>query len=93
MIHHRYLELDAWNENAMFIEDAYVVKEKIEQSDFGSGNPLVLGSSREQDAVKKIDGLLIEIGTIATEEALLNRTYSGTLTFIEKIYTAAMGGS
>ena len=76
-----------------FIEDGYIAEEKIEQADFGSGVPLVLGSSWERDAVDKINGILVEIGTIATEEVVLNRTYigyQGALALIEQIYSAAV---
>ena len=76
-----------------FIEDGYIAEEKIEQTDFGSGVPLVLGSSWERDAVDKIGGVLVEVGTIATEEVVLNRSYigyQGALTLIEQIYSAAV---
>ncbi len=76
-----------------FIEDGYIVEEKIEKADFGSGVPLVLGSSWERDAVDKIHGILVEIGTIATEEVVLNRScigYQGALSLIEQIYSAAV---
>ena len=76
-----------------FIEDGYLAEEEIEKADFGSSIPLVLGSSWERDAVDKINGILVEIGTIATEEVVLNRSYigyRGALALIEQIYTAAV---
>jgi nitrogenase molybdenum-iron protein beta chain len=78
-----------------FIEDGYVVEKKIEQSDFGTGAPLILGSSWELDVSKKLNALLVEIGPPATEVVVLNRCYvgyNGALALIEKIYTAAVGG-
>lgn len=43
----------------------------------------------------EIGALLVEVGTIATEEVVLNRTYvgyTGALQFLEKIYSAAVSG-
>ena len=42
---------------------------------------------------KEKGAVLVEVGTIATEEVVLNRTYigyTGALQFIEKIYSAAV---
>ena len=81
--------------NMEFIEDGYLIEKKLSEYDFGSGTPLILGSSWEQDVADEIGALLVEIGTIATEEVVLNRTYvgyTGALQFLEKIYSAAVSG-
>ena len=44
---------------------------------------------------KEKNSMLVEVGTIATEEVVLNRTYigyTGALQFIEKVYSASVGG-
>ena len=79
--------------NVEFIEDGYLIEQRIAEYDFGSGTPLILGSSWEKDVVDEINGILVEVGTIATEEVVLNRTYigyQGALHFLEKIYSAAV---
>ena len=81
--------------NVEFIEDGYLIEKKISEYDFGSSTPLILGSSWEQDVAKEKNAVLVEVGTIATEEVVLNRSYigyNGALQFIEKIYSAAVGG-
>ena len=81
--------------NVDFIEDGYLIEKKISEYDFGSSTPLILGSSWEQDVAKEKNAVLVEVGTIATEEVVLNRTYigyTGALQFIEKIYSAAVSG-
>ena len=81
--------------NMEFIEDGYLIEKKLSEYDFGSGTPLILGSSWEQDVADEIGALLVEVGTIATEEVVLNRTYvgyTGALQFLEKIYSAAVSG-
>lgn len=80
---------------AEFIEDGYIVEKEIESTDFGTNTPLILGSSWEQDVAEKIGGALVEIGAIATEEVVLNRSYvgyNGALSLLEKIYTTSVGG-
>lgn len=81
--------------NVEFIEDGYLIEHKISEYDFGSSTPLILGSSWEQDVAKEKNAVLVEVGTIATEEVVLNRTYigyTGALQFIEKVYSAAVSG-
>ena len=48
-----------------------------------------------KDVAKKENAVLVEVGTIATEEVVLNRTYigyTGALQFLEKIYSSAVKG-
>ena len=78
-----------------FIEDGYLVEQKIRETDFGSGIPLILGTTWESDAVNEKKGLLIEIGPPTTEEVTINKTYigyRGAFTLLERIYSAAVGG-
>ena len=45
--------------------------------------------------VKDLGGNLIEIGTMSTEEVILNRSYigyTGALSLIEKVFTKSVGG-
>lgn len=81
--------------NVEFIEDGYLIEKKLSEFDFGNSTPLILGSSWEQDVAKEKNAVLVEVGTIATEEVVLNRTYigyTGALQFIEKVYSAAVSG-
>ena len=79
----------------VFLEDGYLIEQALEETDFGSGVPLILGSSWEKDVAAKKKGLLLEVGTPATEEVVINRSYigyRGALTLLENIYTATVGG-
>ena len=81
--------------NVEFIEAGYLIEKKLSEYDFGSGTPLILGSSWEQDVADELGAILVEVGTIATEEVVLNRTYlgyNGALSLLEKIYSKAVGG-
>ncbi len=78
-----------------FEEDGYLVEQSLRKVDFGSGKPLILGSSWELDVAAEKKAILIEIGTPATEEVVLNRSfigYKGAFTLLEKIYTKVVGG-
>ena len=71
------------------------MEKKLSEYDFGSGTPLILGSSWEQDAAGELGAILVEVGTIATEDVVLNKTYigyNGALSLLEKIYSKAVGG-
>jgi nitrogenase molybdenum-iron protein beta chain len=91
-----YTELsEGVNGNVEFIEDGYLIEKKLSEYDFGTGTPLILGSSWEQDVADELGAILVEVGTIATEEVVLNRTYlgyNGALSLLEKIYSKAVGG-
>ena len=78
-----------------FIEDGYLVEESLKNTDFGTGVPLILGTTWETDVVKEKNGLLIEVGPPTTEEVAINKTYigyRGACTLLERIYSAAVGG-
>lgn len=78
-----------------FIEDGYLVEESLKNADFGSGIPLILGTTWETDVVKEKKGLLIEIGVPTTEEVVINKSYigyRGALSLLERIYSATVGG-
>jgi len=78
-----------------FIEDGYLVEKSLAQTDFGSGVPLILGSTWETDVVSEKKALLLEIAAPASEEVVLNGSYvgyRGALRLLERIYTKAVGG-
>lgn len=78
-----------------FLEDGYLVEKSIEETDFGSGVPLILGTSWESDVARDKNALLLEIAAPASEEVVLNGSYigyKGALHFLERIYTATVGG-
>jgi nitrogenase molybdenum-iron protein beta chain len=78
-----------------FIEDGYLVEESLKNTDFGTGVPLILGTTWETDVVAEKGGLLIEVGPPTTEEVTINKTYigyRGAFTLLERIYSAAVGG-
>ena len=78
-----------------FIEDGYLVEESLRNTDFGSGVPLILGTTWESDVAREKNGLLIEVGPPTTEEVTINKTYigyRGAFTLLERIYSAAVGG-
>ena len=78
-----------------FIEDGYLVEKSLRQTDFGSGVPLILGTTWEAEVAAEKGGLLIEVGPPTTEEVAINKTYigyRGAFTLLERIYSAAVGG-
>lgn len=78
-----------------FIEDGYLVEASLAKTEFGSGVPLILGTTWESDVAKEKKGLLIEVGPPTTEEVTINKTYigyRGAFTLLERIYSAAVGG-
>ncbi len=78
-----------------FIEDGYLVEESLRNTDFGSGVPLILGTTWEADVAAEKKGLLIEVGPPTTEEVAINKSYigyRGAFTLLERIYTATVGG-
>ena len=78
-----------------YIEDGYLIEQALYDTDFGSSVPLILGTSWERDIAAEHRGLLLEVGTPATEEVVINRSYigyRGALTLLEKIYTSTVGG-
>ena len=71
------------------------MEESLKTVDFGSGVPLILGTTWESDVVAEKGGLLIEVGPPTTEEVTINKTYigyRGAFTLLERIYSAAVGG-
>lgn len=86
---------DGLSAEVEFIEDGYLVEQEVAKAPFGSGVPLILGSSWESDVARDLKGLLLEISAPSTEEVVLNRSYigyRGALTLLERIYTATVGG-
>lgn len=78
-----------------FIEDGYLIEQRVKNVDYGSSVPLILGSSWESDVAKELNGLLIPISTPIVSEVVINRTYvgyTGALTLLEKIYSETVRG-
>ena len=78
-----------------FEEDGYLVEKKIESVEFTSGKPLILGSSWELTLADKKGALFFEVATPSSETLVINRShigYSGALQFLERIYSASVGG-
>lgn len=77
-----------------FIEDGYLVEKSLANTDFGSGVPLILGTTWESEVAAQKNSLLIEIGPPTTEEVTINKTYigyRGAFTLLERIYSRAVG--
>ncbi|UKK74827.1 nitrogenase component 1 [Segatella bryantii] len=78
-----------------FEEDGYLVEKKIESVEFTSGKPLILGSSWELTLADKKGALFFEVATPSSETLVINRShigYRGALQFLERIYSASVGG-
>lgn len=78
-----------------FEEDGYLVEKKIENVEFTSGKPLILGSSWELTLADKKGALFFEVATPSSETLVINRShigYRGALQFLERIYSASVGG-
>lgn len=77
-----------------FHEDGYFVEKSLAETDFGSGVPLLLGSSWEADVARDKKALLIEVSAPSTETLVVTRSfagYRGGLNLIERVYSAAVG--
>ncbi|MDR2163792.1 MAG: hydrogenase [Clostridiales Family XIII bacterium] len=73
-----------------FIEDGYLVEQSLKAADFGSGAPLILGTSWERNIARELGAIFLEVSTPAMEEIVINRSYigyRGALSLIERIYT------
>lgn len=78
-----------------FEEDGYLVEKQIESVEFTSGKPLILGSSWELTLADKKGALFFEVATPSSETLVINRShigYRGALQFLERIYSASVGG-
>ena len=78
-----------------FLEDGYLAEKSLVEADFGSGVPLILGSTWESEVAKEKNAMLLEIAAPASEEVVLNGSYigyKGALRLLERIYTKAVGG-
>ena len=81
--------------DVVFEEDGYKVEKLIEEVDFTAGKPLILGSSWELTLADKKGALFFEITTPSSETLVINRShigYRGALQFLERIYSASVGG-
>lgn len=81
--------------DVIFEEDGYVVEQEIESVEFTSGKPLILGTSWELTLADKKGALFFEVSTPSSETLIVNRShigYRGALQFLERIYSASVGG-
>ena len=81
--------------DVVFEEDGYEVEKLIEEVNFTSGKPLILGTSWELTLANKKNALFFEISTPSSETLIVNRShigYKGALQFLERIYSASVGG-
>lgn len=81
--------------DVIFEEDGYEVEKLIEEVNFTSGKPLILGTSWELTLANKKNALFFEISTPSSETLIVNRShigYKGALQFLERIYSASVGG-
>ncbi|MBQ7451966.1 MAG: hypothetical protein IJV60_05375, partial [Prevotella sp.] len=81
--------------DVIFEEDGYLVEKEIETVEFTSGKPLILGSSWELTLAEKKGALFFEVATPSSETLVVNRShigYRGALQFLERIYSASVGG-
>lgn len=81
--------------DVIFEEDGYLVEKEIETVEFTSGKPLILGSSWELTLAEKKGALFFEVASPSSETLVVNRShigYRGALQFLERIYSASVGG-
>ena len=67
----------------------------IESVEFKAGKPLILGTSWELNLSNEKEALFFEISTPSSETLVVNRShigYRGALQFLERIYSASVGG-
>ncbi|MDR2644197.1 MAG: hypothetical protein LBC74_15555 [Planctomycetaceae bacterium] len=79
-----------------FVEDGYLVRKILENSDFGHKPPIIFGTTWERDVAKRLGGYVVEIGFPASYEVVINRTYlgyRGAFALLERIYTSAISAS
>ncbi len=78
----------------LFLEDGYLVEQALIHSE--EKPAIILGTSWDRDAAKKLGGKIVEIGFPASYEVILSRTnvgYKGALSLLEKIFTIAISAS
>ena len=78
-----------------FAEDGYEAEKIIDTVEFTAGKPLILGTSWELNLADKKGALFFEISTPSSETLIINRShigYKGALQFLERIYSASVGG-
>lgn len=76
-----------------FIEDSYLIHQRIQEVSWGHRPPLILGTTWECDLVKQMHAPLVEIGFPCAQEVVLSRSYvgyTGALTLLETIYTTTI---
>ncbi|CAH2598776.1 Hydrogenase [Rhodovastum atsumiense] len=76
-----------------FIEDSYLIHERIRTASFGHKPPLIFGSSWERDLARDLKGFLVEVAFPTSYEVVLARSYAGYrggLALLERIYTTVV---
>jgi nitrogenase molybdenum-iron protein beta chain len=78
-----------------FEEDGYLIEKAIDNTNFTSTKPIILGTSWEITLAQKKGALFFEVSTPSSETLIINRSfigYKGALQFLEKIYSTSVGG-
>ena len=81
--------------DVIYEEDGYEIEKEIESVEFTSGKPLILGTTWELTLADKKGALFFEVSTPSSETLVINRShigYRGALQFLERIYSASVGG-
>lgn len=79
-----------------FIEDSYIIHQKLRTAEYGQRAPIIFGSSWERNIAKELKGHIVEIAFPTSYEVVINRSYlgyRGALTLLEKIFTEAVSAS
>ncbi|MDP4179387.1 MAG: nitrogenase component 1, partial [Bacillota bacterium] len=56
-----------------FIEDGYIIENKLRETDFGAGTPLIFASAWERDIAHEVNGLILETSCPSSFEVVINR--------------------
>ena len=81
--------------NIDFVEDGYLAEKLIDEVEFTAGKPLILATTWELTLAEKKGALFFEVSTPSSETLIINRShigYKGALQFLERIYSASVGG-
>lgn len=76
-----------------FIEDGYLIQQRLREADYGHKPPLLYASGWERALAKDLQATLVQVATPTVGEVVLNRAnigYRGALTLIERTYSAIM---
>ena len=89
-----FRELDHDTEGEVeFLEDTYLIHERVRGASFGHKPPLILGSTWERDSAKELKGVIVEVAFPVSYEVVLTRSnvgYRGALTFLERLFSTVV---